>query len=548
MYLLDTKTLTLIRNDYDSGVHKEGRLQYAILSHTWGEGEVTFEDIQDLENAKLKKGFAKIQGACRLADTDGFCHIWIDTCCIDKSSSAELSEAINAMYSYYHDADVCYTYLSDLQSENDLNDPSLDFRQCAWFKRGWTLQELIAPLTVIFYAQDWKEIGTKSSLHEIITRITNIPTEILLMKGGDGLVGVSIAQRMSWAGHRNTTRVEDEAYCLMGLFGVNMPIIYGEGPRAFKRLQLEIMRLSDDQSLFAWDHSVQTEDHYDGGLLANAARDYRECSSIIAPATQISADYLMTNRGLRIQLPVIEIHPLPDSPEKQYLAFLNCNQKYGENYYPKTFIVATTGEKKYRRLLSDHPSMFHKTYPDPSYLPKLETLQKFKLTDMLFPGINPIEFPFAHDRRQRGMCEFWTDQGCDAKITFIDIIAPAHSQSDQCGIGSIFVSANAHAALQFEHQNTAFVVILGYDGLTVWCDVFVNNGRSYSTIPTVKDSNYIGSKKHAGVPGKDRVTEKLDEYRTVTITLRRMGSNTRVTGSTKPRYAVRIEVNDTRGG
>ena len=163
-----------------------------------------------------------------------------DLCCIDKTSSAELSEAINSMYRWYQESGVCYAYLADV--------PPNAFSKSRWFTRGWTLQELIAPSTVIFLDQKWQEIGTKSSLQRVISEITGIPTDILL--GGD-LEDASIAQRMSWASKRETTRVEDAAYCLMGIFSIHMPMLYGEGERAFIRLQEEIMRVSDDHSLFA---------------------------------------------------------------------------------------------------------------------------------------------------------------------------------------------------------------------------------------------------------------------------------------------------------
>ena len=225
---------------------------YAILSHTWGENEVTFQDIKgaDVKNEERCK---KIRNTCTIAADHGFDYVWIDTCCIDKTSSAELSEAINSMYRWYQESGVCYAYLADVLSKADDHQSiarSSEFSECRWFTRGWTLQELIAPSTVIFFDQKWQEIGTKSSLRQPISEITGIPDSILL---GDDLERASIAQRMSWASGRESTRVEDGAYCLMGIFFVNMPLLYGEGERAFIRLQEEIIRVSDDHSLFAWE-------------------------------------------------------------------------------------------------------------------------------------------------------------------------------------------------------------------------------------------------------------------------------------------------------
>src|SRR2546421_7862846 len=148
----------------------------------------------------------------------------VNTCCIDKTSSAELSEAINSMYRWYQGSMVCYAYLAGvppkaLDPQNGIE--RSEFSRSRWFTRGWTLQELIAPPMVIFLDQEWQEIGTKSSLHGTISTITGIPSNILL--GGD-LESASVAQRMSWASKRETKRVEDVAYCLMGIFGINMPL------------------------------------------------------------------------------------------------------------------------------------------------------------------------------------------------------------------------------------------------------------------------------------------------------------------------------------
>ena len=169
---------------------------YAILSHTWGKNEITFQDIRG-SDVEEKKEYEKIRKTCSIAADHGFDYVWIDTCCIDKTSSAELSEAINSMYRWYQESGVCYAYLADVLS-NAVNCQtraiSPEFSKSRWFTRGWTLQELIAPLTVIFLNQEWQEIGTKSSLQWMISEITGIPGNILL---GDDLECASVAQRMS---------------------------------------------------------------------------------------------------------------------------------------------------------------------------------------------------------------------------------------------------------------------------------------------------------------------------------------------------------------
>lgn len=183
-------------------------------------------------------------------------------CCIDKSSSAELSEAINSMFRWYQKAKVCYVYLSDYAKDSipAEDDDQSEFKHCRWFTRGWTLQELIAPMTIMFYSKNWDMLGNKRDLCGLLTKITGIESETL---NSEGLNRVSIARRMAWVAKRTTTRTEDLAYCLLGIFDVNMPLLYGEGRKAFYRLQEEIMKSSSDQSIFAWgDSPIMTMDSY----------------------------------------------------------------------------------------------------------------------------------------------------------------------------------------------------------------------------------------------------------------------------------------------
>jgi hypothetical protein len=247
MHLLNTSSLEL---EYFGGRKIP---PYAILSHRWQNEEVTFQDVQS-GNASKKAGYEKLEGTCTLAKSHGFEYAWIDTCCIDKSSSAELSEAINSMFLWYQEATVCYVYLADVphESENDSIISNASFQRSKWFTRGWTLQELLAPAMVIFLDQTWSEIGTKTSLASTISLITTIPTPVLC--GTRSIDEISIATKMSWAAYRETARAEDIAYCLLGIFNVNMPIMYGERERAFMRLQEEIFKITDDHSIFAWHH------------------------------------------------------------------------------------------------------------------------------------------------------------------------------------------------------------------------------------------------------------------------------------------------------
>ncbi|KAH6669210.1 heterokaryon incompatibility protein-domain-containing protein [Halenospora varia] len=191
---------------------------YAILSHTWEKEKVDFSNIRDPNiDHTVIEGWYKIKKSCEQALRDGLGYIWVDTVCIDKSSSAELSEA-NSMFKWYRNSAICYAYLCDL--------PAVNLGDSRWFTRGWTLQEMIAPKELKFYDRDWKFMGTKTDHVDKLYQITG------------------------------TTRVEDSAYCLLGLFDISMPMLYGDGPKAFSRLQEEIVKEYDDQSLFAWRSST----------------------------------------------------------------------------------------------------------------------------------------------------------------------------------------------------------------------------------------------------------------------------------------------------
>jgi hypothetical protein len=232
---------------------------YAILSHTWGGGEddeVTYKDIIDRTGSN-KPGFQKLMFCVNQAKADGLDHFWVDTCCIDKASSAELTEAINSMFGWYQRSQICYAYLSDFTL--DLASVSLQqalvevhFRECRWFTRGWCLQELLAPRHLQFFNQQWQEIGTKSMLSRLISDITGVPEAILVTPSKKEIQDFPIAARISWIAKRQTTRIEDMSYSLLGILQVNIPMLYGEGPMAFIRLQEEVIRRYNDLSIFAW--------------------------------------------------------------------------------------------------------------------------------------------------------------------------------------------------------------------------------------------------------------------------------------------------------
>jgi hypothetical protein len=345
---------------------------YAILSHTWGEDEVTFQDLQSGQY-EHKLGYRKIHLTCQEARRDELSWCWVDTCCIDKSSSAELSEAINSMFNWYARAQICYAYLADVwvnssgeldvetQADiekviNNSGDVSVDssggppllteprytsgielhneittagkpserckqktsgpvktravaFRDSRWFQRGWTLQELIAPRRLSFFDHSWEPLGRRDE--ELLYEVTEV-TGLSPVVFGNPLVlrEVPIARRMSWMAHRQTTRKEDEAYCLLGIFGVNMPLLYGEEDTAFIRLQEELIRRFPDNSVLIFSKPTM-DNHMTREPLASSPRDFAGCSHVESWKTQKIPFALeacrLTNVAIHISLPLLRI-------------------------------------------------------------------------------------------------------------------------------------------------------------------------------------------------------------------------------------------------
>jgi hypothetical protein len=216
---------------------------YAILSHTWGKEEVSFEEVGAGAH-KNKAGWKKIDFCAKQAGVDGLRYIWVDTCCIDKRNAVELSEAINSMFRWYQKATRCYVYLSDISTYRQYSQATpaweVAFKQSRWFTRGWTLQELIAPALVDFFSREGECLGSKITLEHMIHERTGIATSAL--RGG-ALSNFRIDELMSWAEYRNTTLEEDKSYCLLGVFDVSIPLIYREGrDKASRRLREEIYK------------------------------------------------------------------------------------------------------------------------------------------------------------------------------------------------------------------------------------------------------------------------------------------------------------------
>lgn len=332
MKLLNTRTLELEEFLNDSKIP-----HYAILSHRWRKDELTIRDLKPKYAHSLpsKPGYSKVYNFCKTARQGGFDYGWVDTCCIDKRSSAELSEAINSMFRWYQNAKICYVYMDTvprakrpagvhhepynqgwLDRHGYVCDPLLSdrdqrkaFEASEWLLRGWTLQELLAPEHVVFLDRDWTKFGTKKFMAREISAITGIHENFLVdnswIYGHDA---PSVAKKMSWASCRETSREEDMAHCLLGLFNINMPLLYGEGSKAFVRLQEEIIRKLDDESIFVW------WDNRSSSLLAPSSKSFdlsRDTGNTGLQAFKFTRQlnrppYTITNQGLEISGELIE--------------------------------------------------------------------------------------------------------------------------------------------------------------------------------------------------------------------------------------------------
>lgn len=297
--------------------------KYAILSHTWGPDheEVSFRDLTE-GTGKEKTGYRKLVFCANQAIKDGFRHFWVDTCSIDKSSSSELSEAINSMFRWYQEAAICYAYLSDVGSLHDCDDVNssgddvdeylcLQLEESRWFTRGWTLQELLAPEEVVFYDYDWKRLETKKELAAIISHITSIGSFYLTQKLAlHSEYGTPpIGRRFSWLARRHTTRPEDMAYWMLGIFDINMPLLYGEGgQKAFIRLQEEIVKVSTDHTIFCWSWPQSLPNLLWVPCFARDPVAFKDAGKYVptGPSRKRSRpEYSVTDAGLQIDLPLI---------------------------------------------------------------------------------------------------------------------------------------------------------------------------------------------------------------------------------------------------
>ena len=356
--LLDAKKI-VTSNDYRHPTKEERKRQqttpYIILSHMWMGDEVEYENMENFGKIRASPFYdqsesaAKIVGACQKVlayDKGKVKHLWMDTVCINKQDAAELSASINSMYRWYKGAEACFAYLRDFPTEK-----VQVFTQSRWFDRGWTLQELVAPKKVIFYDKHWKEIGSKSALYKQLEKRTKINSSTLLEPAA--VNHASISERMSWYVGREVRVPEDTAYCLLGLFGVNMPLLYGEGQeRAFQRLQEEIMRYSDDHSLFAWKSTNGQAKAT--GLLA-ASPEWFHATGQYSHRQDLGNQnpYQMTNKGISISLRLFQYQGL-------YVASIDCPD--GEDAFLGVYLKRISPSiEQYERIRTDQLCSVRKT-------------------------------------------------------------------------------------------------------------------------------------------------------------------------------------------
>jgi hypothetical protein len=379
MWLINTSKLSL------ELYYGDGIPPYAILSHTWGDDEVSFQEFNqasETENEKIttKEGYRKIVATCDQALNDGYGYAWVDTCCIDKTSSAELTEAINSMFGWYRQSQVCYAYLSDFTHDTK-DDIEAKFRKCRWFTRGWCLQELLAPRRILFFNQKWQEIGAKSLMCRLISDLTGVPEAVLHTPPKKDIQEFPIAARISWIAKRHTTRIEDMSYSLLGILNVNMPMLYGEGQKAFLRLQEEIIKKYNDLSIFAWDGEA-TASGFMPILAASPSsfainpidHDSKDTSSKLGD--RLRTQFSLTNQGVFFPNAKLQHQTAVPGYSHHYLLSLN--------YRDPSFRDRRGSSQRYLLLQKIGPGVFVRLHDSPD---RLNAFRKKDCTGAFFEPI-----------------------------------------------------------------------------------------------------------------------------------------------------------------
>jgi hypothetical protein len=275
-------------------------VKYAILSHRWlDEGEPTYEAM---ENCKATgPGYEKLKSFCNHARHYGMEFAWSDTCCIDKSSSTELDESIRSMFRWYRNSTVCIVYLGQSEKVNDILHDE-------WTTRGWTLQELLAPYRIKFFNKYWVPLvggendikWEETELSKTLERATGVPHDALRRKFKPSPSKVD--ERMTWAARRKTTRAEDVAYSLMGVFDVSLQIAYGEGgDRAFCRL-IEVIMQAGDPSVLNWTGEAAV--HHTSRAIPRSPQSFVHRNMGLASG---KLEMTMTSLGLRVPLVILPL-------------------------------------------------------------------------------------------------------------------------------------------------------------------------------------------------------------------------------------------------
>ncbi|KAK2606051.1 hypothetical protein QQS21_003569 [Conoideocrella luteorostrata] len=401
---------------------------YAVLSHTWGNEEISLQEFLSPDfqaNGSRKSGWAKIANFCntlrKSQPTPPVEYAWIDTCCVDKTSSAELSEAINSMFRWYKASAFCCAFLSDVQGEADHLGP--DFNTARWFTRGFTLQELLAPTDVQFFDAVWQFIGSKKTLAKRIASITRIPEELL----SDGrFQAASIAQKLSWASGRQTTRTEDIAYCLLGILDINMPLLYGEGSKAFIRLQEEILKQNDDQSIFAWDASGIDPRAQKIGVLAPSPKYFSGSSGIQCLPAPLGGEPSISSRGISIDLPLHKAQPLPSMnsasrTKRSHTVVLSCPMNGDIGSRVGIHLILDPSRAEFYTREASPPEIMQ--IKSPEMQTRRIVLQKQIMADLSPPSLLRCLFRYKHDPpllwvwKECYPGKFWTHNQAEQSLT-----------------------------------------------------------------------------------------------------------------------------------
>lgn len=503
--------------------HDDKLPPYAILSHTWEEEEIGYQEMRFLQKLRAlpdnlknntafiatmeaafgldsfivdqkpvieRRGYRKILKTAEIAREKKLNYIWVDTCCIDKSSSAELQEAINSMYEWYRKSTYCAVYLEDVAPDCNRVAPSAQdshiyfdsfesmLRKSRWITRGWTLQELIAPAEVVFYDQKWRYITQKSHAIHCIHRVTGIQDYVLIT--GD-LSKSSVAQKMSWAAKRSTTRKEDRAYSLMGIFEVHIPMLYGEGDRAFRRLQEEIIRTTPDDSIFAWRTSGGSLSAY-VGLLAHSPQDFEHSQNI----TQGKGSFSISNLGLRIETnlkPVRRMDIQGGWDDSLYMCTLDAENREGEKV---ALILRKLEPLKYARVQAHSFGNWRVVSDDVvtlyiEHTPKIP--QHFKSRMMYcfkFQRSSGETYAPPYRIYKAQPKEFWNPVLNELVIPGPDVLmvdTPTSSSleavTSESNKNFLGVISLIPVLPSFELELVKFHILLGYDAFTglVWCKI-----------------------------------------------------------------------------